>query len=350
LYFIGKLLFVTKNAIGDMTHIKALGLLSGGLDSILATEMILKQGIEVTAFNVRSPFCLCKKNGCAAVDAAKQLNVPLKVVAAANDYLRMLRKPKHGYGRNMNPCIDCRIFLMKKAKKYAKEIGADFIFTGEVLDERPMSQHYQAMRLIEKEAGLKGKVLRPLSARLLPETVIEKKGLVNRSALMDIHGRSRKPQFKLASEYGIKDYPCPAGGCLLTYEEYAKKIRDLFTYKKRVSMADIALLRVGRHFRLGRNKLVVGRDEAENKLLVARKTPSEYYFELPDIVGPITILQGPKTKNAIETAAKLTAFYSDAETAKVKVNFGREAFNKSLIVSVPDKADVDKLRVGNIKN
>ena len=333
-----------------MTRVKALGLLSGGLDSILATEMIQKQGIEVTAFNVRSPFCLCKKDGCAAVDAAKQLNVTLKMVAAGNDYLRMLRNPKHGYGRNMNPCIDCRIFLMKKAKKYAKEMGADFIFTGEVLDERPMSQHYPAMMLIEKEGGLKGKVLRPLSARLLPETEAEKKGLVDRSKLMDIQGRSRKPQFKLAEEFNIKDYPCPAGGCLLTYEEYAKKIRDLFTYKKRVSMADIALLRVGRHFRLGKNKIVVGRNEGENKLLVARKTSGEYFFELPDIVGPITILQGPKTRKAIETAARLTAFYSDAKTAEVRVNFGREAITKFLNVSVPSDADVDKLRVGNEKN
>jgi len=312
--------------------------------------MILKLGIEVTAFNVRSPFCLCKKNGCAAVDAAKQLKVPLKVVVAGNDYLRMLRKPKHGYGRNMNPCIDCRIFLMKKAKKYAKEIGADVIFTGEVLDERPMSQHYPAMMLIEKEAGLKGKVLRPLSARLLPETDVEKKGLVDRSKLMDIQGRSRKPQFKLADEYGIKDFPCPAGGCLLTYEEYAKKIRDLFTNKKHISIADIALLRVGRHFRLSKNKFVVGRDEAENKLLVARKTKKEYYFELPEIVGPITILQGPKTKTSIETAAKLTVFYSDANTSEVKVNFGRETLDKSIIVKVPEQAYVDKLRVGNKSN
>jgi tRNA-uridine 2-sulfurtransferase len=332
-----------------MTRVKAVGLLSGGLDSILATEMILKQGIEVTAFNVRSPFCLCKKDGCAAVDAAKQLKVPLKVVAAGNDYLRMLRKPKHGYGRNMNPCIDCRIFLFKRAKKYAKETGADFIFTGEVLDERPMSQHYPAMMLIEKEAGLKGKIVRPLSAKLLPETAVEKKGLVDRSKLMDIEGRSRKPQFKLAEEYNIKDFPCPAGGCLLTYEEYAKKIRDLFTHKKRVSMSDIALLRIGRHFRLAKNKFVVGRDEAENKLLIARKTKNEYYFELPDIVGPITILQGPKTKSAIETAAKLTAFYSDAKAAEVKVNFGREALNKSIVVVVPEKPNVETIRVGNTK-
>jgi len=330
-----------------MTKVKAVALLSGGLDSILATEMIVKQGIDVTAFNVRSPFCLCKKDGCAAVDAAKQLNVPLKMVAAGNDYLRMLRNPKHGYGRNMNPCIDCRIFLFKKAKKYAREIGAGFLFTGEVLDERPMSQHYSALKLIEKEAGLKGKILRPLSARLLPETEAEKKRLVDRAKLLDIQGRSRKPQFKLAEEFNIKDFPCPSGGCLLTYEEYAKKIRDLFTHKKRVSMADIALLRVGRHFRFGENKIIVGRDETENKILNARKNRSELYFELADIVGPVTILQGPKTKKAIEAAAQLTAFYSDAKTGEVKVNFGREKLDKTVLVTLPAKADVDKLRVGS---
>jgi len=153
---------------------------------------------------------------------------------------------------------------------------------------------------------------------LLPETEAEKKGLVDRAKLMDIQGRSRKPQFKLAEEFSIKDYPCPAGGCLLTYEEYAKKIRDLFTYKKHISMADIALLRVGRHFRLGKNKIVVGRNEAENKLLIARKAQSEYYFELPEIVGPITILQGPKTKKAIETAAKLPHTIQTPKQAKSK--------------------------------
>ncbi len=332
-----------------MTNVKALGLLSGGLDSILATEIILKQGIEVVAFNVKSPFCLCKKGGCAAIDAAKQLGVPLKVVSAGDDYLRMLRKPKHGYGRNMNPCIDCRIFLMKRAKKYAKEIGADFIFTGEVLGERPMSQHFQAMCLIEKEAGLEGKVLRPLCARLLPETAPEKKGLVNRAVLLDIHGRSRKPQFKLAVEFGVKDFPCPAGGCLLTYKEYADKLRDLLQHKKHVGMSDVAVLKVGRHFRFGKNKFIVGRNEAENNFLIARKTPNEYFFELQDIVGPITILQGPKTKKAIETACALTACYSDAKTGQVTVKYGRGNQDKSLITHVPNKADMEKLRVGSTK-
>jgi tRNA-specific 2-thiouridylase len=349
LCFIGKLLFEVKNAIGDMTRVKALGLLSGGLDSILATELIRRQGIEVVAFNVKTPFGIPKKDGTSeATQAAEQLKVPLKVVSVEGDYLQMLRKPKHGYGRNLNPCVDCKIFIIKKAKKYAKEIGADFIFTGEVLGERPMSQHYPALKLIEEETGLKGKLLRPLSAKLLPETVAEKKGLVDRTKLLSIQGRSRKPQFQLAKEFGITAYPSPAGGCLLTCEEYAKKLRDLFANKKRISMADVALLRVGRHFRLGKNKMVVGRNEAENKLLTARKTPSEYYFELPEIVGPITILQGPKTKKAIETAAKLTAFYSDAKTREVTVNFGRETLDKSIVVALPERAYVDKLRVGNI--
>jgi tRNA U34 2-thiouridine synthase MnmA/TrmU len=328
-----------------MTRIQALSLLSGGLDSILATRLILGQGIDVKAMNFVSPFCLCTKSGCGAAEAAKQLGVPLKVVSVGNEYLRMVRKPKHGYGRNMNPCIDCRIFMLRKAKKYAKEIGASFIFTGEVLDERPMSQHFKALNIVEEESGLKGKLLRPLSARLLPETVIEKKGLVRRDKLLDIRGRSRKPQIKLAEEFNIADYPCPAGGCLLTYKEFANKLRDLFRHRKRCTIADVALLKVGRHFRFGENKIIVGRNEAENKVLTAKKTRYDYYFEVPDIGSPITVLQGLKTKKAIEVAAALTAFYSDAKSDRTTVNFGRESLDKSTIVSVPSRAKVESLRI-----
>jgi len=328
-----------------MTRVKALSLLSGGLDSILATELILNQGIDVEAVNFVSPFCLCKKGGCGAVEAAKQLGVPLKVVSVGNEYLKMVRKPKHGYGRNMNPCIDCRIFMIKKAKKYAKEIGAAFIFTGEVLDERPMSQHFKAMKIVEEESGLKGRLLRPLSARLLPETVIEKKGLVKRDKLLDIRGRSRKPQIKLAEEFNIADYPCPAGGCLLTYKEFANKLRDLFRHRKRCSMPDVALLKVGRHFRFGENKIIVGRSEVENKVLIIKKARNDYYFEVPDVGSPITILQGLKTKKAIEVAAALTAFYSDAKSDRVTVNFGRESIDKSITASVPSRAEVGSLRI-----
>jgi tRNA U34 2-thiouridine synthase MnmA/TrmU len=330
--------------------VKALGLLSGGLDSILAVELIRRQGIEVTAFNVKTPFCVPKNDGSSeAQQAADQLKVPLKVLCVDKDYLRMLRNPKYGYGKNMNPCIDCKIFMIRKAKKYAREIGAGFIFTGEVLGERPKSQHYPALRIIEVDSELKGKLLRPLSAKLLPETVAEKKGLVNRGKLLSIQGRSRKPQFQLAKEYGITCYPSPAGGCLLTCEEYSKKLRDLLTNKKRVSIVDVELLRVGRHFRLGKNKIIVGRNEAENKFLTMHKSPSDFYFELPDVVGPVTLLQGSKSEKAVKWAAKLTAYYSDAETKEAKVNFGRETLDKTLTVAVPDQADVEKTRVGYAK-
>jgi hypothetical protein len=208
-----------------------------------------------------------------------------------------------------------------------------------------MSQHFKAMRIVEEESGLKGRLLRPLSAKLLPETVIEKKGLVKREKLLDIRGRSRKPQIKLAEEFNIVDYPCPAGGCLLTCKEFANKLRDLFRYRKRCSMIDVALLKVGRHFRFGANKIIVGRNEAENNVLAAKKKRYDYYFEVPDIGSPVTVLQGLKTKKAIEVAAALTAFYSDAKSDIVAVNFGRERLDKSVTVSVPSRAEVESLRV-----
>ena len=327
-----------------MKKVKALAMFSGGLDSILAIKLILDQGIEVEALNFGGFFCSCK-TGQSPVESAKKLGVPLKVVEVDERYLRMLRNPKHGYGRNMNPCVDCKIFMLKEAKKYADEIGASFIFTGEVLDERPMSQHYPALRTIEEESGLKGRLLRPLSARLLPETAAEKKGLVKREKLLAIRGRSRKPQMALAREFGITVYPSPAGGCLLTEAEFAKRLRDLFQHRKRCTVADAALLRLGRHFRLGENKIIVGRNDAENKALVAGKARNDYFFEVPEIAGPITVLQGRKTKKAVEAAAALTAFYSDAKKEVVTVNFGREKLDKSMTVHVPSRAEVESMRV-----
>ncbi|MHA1263211.1 MAG: hypothetical protein ACTSSA_14200, partial [Candidatus Freyarchaeota archaeon] len=156
-----------------------------------------------------SPFCLCDRKGrCFAVEVAEKLNVPLRMMYKGQEYLRVIRNPKYGYGSGMNPCIDCRIFMLKKAKRYAEEIDASFIFTGEVLDERPMSQHYRALKIIEREAGLEGKIVRPLSAKLLPKTEAEKKGWIDRNKLLAIRGRSRKPQIALAEKLGISDYPC----------------------------------------------------------------------------------------------------------------------------------------------
>jgi tRNA U34 2-thiouridine synthase MnmA/TrmU len=325
--------------------VKALALLSGGLDSTLAVKLILDQGIDVEAVNFVTPFCLCGKSGCGASEVAKKFNIPLKVISVGEDYLRVVRNPKYGYGKNMNPCIDCRIFMLKKAKKYAKEIGASFIFTGEVLDERPMSQHRKALSIIEEEAGLKGEILRPLSAKLLPETEAEKMGWVDREKLLDIRGRSRKRQIELAKQFGITEYPTPAGGCLLTYKEFASKLRDLFNHKKRVSLRDVQLLKFGRHFRFGRNKIIVGRNEAENRVLLQVKAANDYYFEAQGCGSPITLLQGPKTKEAVGKAAELTAFYSDQETGEVLVKFGRNSLDKSMKVSVPSREDVEKLRI-----
>ncbi len=324
---------------------KALALFSGGLDSSLAIRLLQEQGIEVEAIIFLTPFYKAKVGGFKAERAAEKLGVPLKVVRLGLDYLRIIRKPKYGYGRHMNPCIDCHIYMLKKAKKYAREIGADFIVTGEVLDERPMSQHLNALKIVEGESGLKGRLLRPLSAKLLPPTIAEKRGLVDRNKLQDIRGRSRKRQLALAKVFGITEYQSPAGGCLLTYKEFAAKLRDLLQNKKRISMADLELLKVGRHFRLGENKIIVGRNKEENERLLKLKGINDYFFEAQGCGSPTTLLQGPKKRQAIEKAAQLTAYYSDQKTGKVHVKYGREKLEKSIMVERPNKEEVEQLRI-----
>jgi tRNA-specific 2-thiouridylase len=324
---------------------KALALLSGGLDSTLAVKLVQEQGLDVVAVNFSSPFCLCAKGGCGAVRAAEQLRIPLKVISVGEEYLRMVRTPKHGYGRNMNPCIDCRIFMIRKAKEYAAEIGASFLFTGEVLDERPMSQHKAALDTIEKETDLIGRILRPLSAELLPETEAERKGWISREKLLGIRGRSRKIQIQLARDFGFEDYANPAGGCLLTYKEFAAKIRDLFHHRKRVRVKDVNLLKIGRHFRRGMNKIVVGRDEAENERLNTMRNKMDYSFEVPDCGSPLTLLQGPKTRKAISVAAGLTLRYSDNQANQALVAFGRERRDQSILASRLTELEISKLRI-----
>ncbi|MEM2104365.1 MAG: tRNA 4-thiouridine(8) synthase ThiI [Candidatus Bathyarchaeia archaeon] len=329
----------------DKAEVKALAVFSGGLDSILAVKLVQDQGIKVEAVTFVTPFNTARGDGFNASKAAEKLHIPLKVVDLGREYLKVLRKPKHGYGRYMNPCIDCRILMLRKAKKYAEEVGAAFIFTGEVLGERPMSQNFKALKTIEEEAGLKGKVLRPLSARLLPKTEAEKKGLVDRNKLLDICGKSRKRQIALARMFGVTEYQSPAGGCLLTYKEFSAKLSDLLKHKKQVSMRDVELLKLGRHFRFCRNKIIVGRNEEENKDLLKLKAKEEYFFEVQNFGSPITLLQGPKIKKAIEKAAELTAYYSDQKNGKVYVKYGREKLEKSISVCIPKKEEVEKMRI-----
>ena len=327
-------------------NVRALALLSGGLDSMLAIKLILDQGIDVVAINFTSPFSLCDSTGYKVADVAKRFNIPLKIINKDREYLEIVKNPKYGYGKNMNPCIDCRIFMLKLAKNYAKKIGASFIITGEVLDERPMSQTRKALNIIEKETGLEGKILRPLSAKLLPKTEAEKKGWVDREKLLGIRGRPRKPQIELAKKLGITDYPHPSGGCLLTYKEFADKLRDLFKHKRKVTLRDVNLLKIGRHFRFGNNKIIVGRNEEENKRLFRMKRAYDYCFEVPGVGSPLTILQGPKTRKAIEKAAALTARYSDAKGKKVLVKYGSKKMDKSIKVSPMGEEEIENLRVG----
>ena len=240
---------------------RAIAMLSGGLDSALAVKMVLDQGVDVIGVKFSSPFCTCDQGGrCFSKEVAESLGIPYKTIPKGKDYIKIIRNPKHGHGSGINPCIDCRIYILKKAKKLAEEIGAEFIVTGEVLGQRPMSQHSKALKIIEKEAGLEGRILRPLSAKVLPETKPEKAGVVDRTKLESISGRSRKQQLALAEALGIKDYACPAGGCLLTEKAFARKMRDLFAHKKRVSMNDIMLIKIGRHFRFKTNRIIVGRN------------------------------------------------------------------------------------------
>jgi tRNA U34 2-thiouridine synthase MnmA/TrmU len=323
---------------------KAVGLFSGGLDSALAIKLVQEQGIEVIALNFVSPFCTCIGKGCSIVDLAKKLKVPIKLMNKGQDYLRILRHPKHGYGKSMNPCIDCKIYILKKAKKYADEIGAKFVFTGEVLGQRPMSQHYKTLMLIEKEAGLKGKIVRPLCAKLMPETEAEKKAWIDREKLLKFEGRTRVPQIDLAKKYKIDGFLCGGSGCRLTDKQYAEKVKDLFKHKKRITIKDVKLLNFGRHFRYENSKIIVGRNQEENDILLKMKRKTDFVFEVPDCGSPITLLQG-KGRKLIEFAAKLTAAYSDAKDKKVLVKYGLKKPSKEIVAEQIDKKELSEFRV-----
>lgn len=296
---------------------KAIVLLSGGLDSILATRLILEQGIELEAVNFLTLFCTCTARGkscLASQSAADKLGIRLKVFEVSKEYFDIVRSPKYGYGSNVNPCLDCRIFMFKKAGEYMREAGAQFLITGEVLGERPMSQRRDAMRIIERDSGLKGLILRPLSARLLESTIPEKEGLVDRERLLTIQGRSRKPQMQLADQFGINDYPCPAGGCLLTDPGFANRMRDLMEYKPDFTINDVQFLKLGRHFRFAPEvKFIVGRNEGENNKLLNLAKDRDLCFYPTKAKGPVGIGRGIFCNDYMFTASSIIAKYSDGD-------------------------------------
>jgi len=324
----------------------AVALLSGGLDSTLAAKLMIDQGVAVEAISFLSPFSSGgSREDCAAVRAASKLGVRLKLVDLEDDYFEVVKNPKYGYGKNLNPCIDCKIFMLKKAKEYADVVQADFFVTGEVLGQRPMSQYLKALNLIEQEAGLEGKLLRPLSARLLPETEAERKGWVKRKLLLDLRGRGRRRQMDLAEVLGIVGYPSPAGGCLLTEPLFCVRLKDLLEHGEALSLRSVSLLKIGRHFRFGLNMIIVGRNEKENQELVALKSQEDYLFEVPDCGSPTTLLSGPENEEALRAAASITARYSDAKGKKILVMYGCRDLGLSLIVSPSSDKDLEKMRV-----
>jgi len=329
---------------------KAIVLLSGGLDSILATRLMIELGIEIEAAHYYIDFAACVGGDeGAAAKAAKALGIPLKIFDITNEYLEMFKNPRYGYGANINPCIDCKIFMLKKAKEYMAEVGASFLVTGEVLGERPMSQRKDALNLIEKQAGVRGILLRPLSAKLLEPTLPEKEGVIDREKLLDIRGRSRKPQMALAEKFGIKEYPNPAGGCLLTDPGFTNRVKDLIKHDE-LNVENLKLLKTGRHFRLDNDaKLVVGRDVDENKELQSIALPDDIIFKLKDHQGPLSILRGKYNNGFIKHAGMIVAYHTKFRGEdSLAINYWHAGDpNQKISISVKpaEKEEIEKLRI-----
>ena len=314
---------------------KVVALLSGGLDSQLAIKMMQEQGFDVSAVAIKTPFCDfdCGRGcGFEIRERADDLDVNLKTVYLGDEYIEMLKHPKHGIGAGFNPCVDCRSMMFDAAKKHMEEIGAEFIISGEVLGQRPMSQHAPALRTIENESDLVGKIVRPLSAALLPETDPEKDGLIKRENLGMIRGRTRRGQLDMAKKYGIENPPNAGGGCLLTEPHFGIKAKDLFSHTKNPTINDIDLLKIGRHFRLDEEtKFIVGRNKDENEMIKAIALPGDILLEAKDFVGPVSILRGSNAKQHLKFASSITLRYSDAPN------------NEQAIVSIRDNDLVEEI-------
>jgi tRNA-specific 2-thiouridylase len=329
--------------------IKAVCLLSGGLDSSLALKLVLDQGVEVIAVHCKGPFGGCTEvRDSAAAAVAAALGVRLVVVSLEDDYLDIVKSPKFGYGSNVNPCIDCHIFFLKRAAEVMAREGASFVVTGEVLGQRPMSQRLDTLRRIEKASGLVGLILRPLSAKLLEPSIPEAEGWVSRDAMLDISGRSRKEQLRLARELGVEGFSSPAGGCLLTDPLFAVRMRDLMA-REGLTLESAALLRIGRHLRLPRgSRLIVGRKEAENLELAQRARDGDLVLITEDCPGPTAILMGPNAAEDLDLAAGIVARYSDGklrDRVAVRVAPASGGEGRLLAAAPVDAESVGKLMI-----
>ncbi len=304
-------------------RVRAVAMLSGGLDSTLAARSILEQGIELTALHFRTGFSYVERDralghefeqGTPAERAARQLGIDLEVIDASVDYLPLVLKPRFGYGSGFNPCIDCRIFILRRAKSWMDEHDHQFVITGEVVGQRPMSQMRPALNTVERESGLQGYLLRPLSAKLLKRTVPEERGWIDRQRLYGISGRGRKEQIRLAQEFGITDYQQPSGGCCyLIDSNFCRRLADFLEREgaDALTRERAELLSIGRHLRLPSGaKVVVGRNERENDYLEGRGSEG-LLLQTVGHPGPATLLPGAPAPEEVELAARITAGYSD---------------------------------------
>ncbi|MDY6791846.1 MAG: tRNA 4-thiouridine(8) synthase ThiI [Thermodesulfobacteriota bacterium] len=324
--------------------VRALGLCSGGLDSILAALVLREQGIEVEWVTFETPFFSAQK----ARRAAQITAIPLTIKNITAPYVEMLKNPPCGYGQHMNPCMDCHALMFRHAGRIMKNKGFDFLFSGEVVGQRPMSQTKSSLRYVEKNSGFDGLIVRPLCAKRLPETIPEKKGLVKREGFLDISGRSRKPQIELAIKLGINDYPAPAGGCLLCDKIFSLRLKDLFKHRENCSERELHLLKYGRHFRLNEKiKIIVGRTQRDNENILKYYHPAaDTLLKVKNFPGPITVISQTVNQEAMVTAASICAGYSKSTgAAPVNVSIKTPSGQEIITVDEIPPSDVRHLMI-----
>ena len=330
---------------------RALALFSGGLDSILAVKVIQNQGVDVLAINFTSPFFGCSPildGEPVAARYARRYDIPFRSFPLGEEFLEMLRYPRHGYGSALNPCIDCKTFMLRCAGALMQELKADFVITGEVVGQRPMSQRQDTLRLIERDCGIAGLLLRPLSAKYMKVTIPEEEGWVKREELPAIKGRGRKDQMRLAAELGVVEYPAPGGGCLLTEESYIPKVKDLLDHQTIPVIRDFDLLRTGRHFRLSdKCKAVVGRDSSDNEKILAAIGAGETTLRWMDGASPLVLLLGEPQQTDLLQAGRILMRYTKAakgEAARLSIQVDGNQSELSVVNDLLED-ELDRFRI-----
>lgn len=329
----------------------AISLFSGGLDSILAIILIQRQDIEVTAITFMTHFgCdLEDRSGCGSnpYPMAEKFGFNVKLMHLGQKFIDIVRKPRYGYGKNMNPCIDCRLLMLAEARQFMELVNADFVITGEVVGQRPKSQQRNIMNMVAHRSGLNGRLVRPLSAHLLAETEPEKSGLLDRNLLERIAGRSRRRQMELAREFDVTDYPQSAGGCLLTDPTYSKRLKDLLKFNENFDFDDLNLLRHGRHFRIDeKTKIIVGRNQKDNEKISGLIKGNHIVLEARNTGSPITILTGESTLEKIKIAAELTARYCDAKNdLEIPITVTQNYIDTILSVESADLEIIERFQI-----